>query len=252
MLARYSGLITSSHKTALGRSMVDQTFTDLGDLAALGFDPNFIKMGCVEVDLNTSTCSNSTNNSNSNSNSNTTTSDGAAAATPMKGSLSNILHFDQWESTFAAGDSVPSAFDDFLVSEQFARDGVVSPTDLADRYCKSAKAINPSLEVRFNSEVVAAVGDSSSVDLTMADGTIVTAGNVVNAAGAWVDSLGSEALDADGKGVPIGLMRADYWLLGAPRQVNRETHTHARARTRTHVQRRCAALRSESVREHTI
>ena len=208
--SQYStGLITSSHKTALGRSMVEQTFTDLTDLATLGFDPHFIQMGCVEVDINDKRIFHPT-----------------ISPSPIhQNDLTNVLHFDGWEDTFAAGNAVPSTFNDFVVSEQFARDGVVSPTDLADCFRNAAKAINPKLEIIFDADVVAATGDANSIDLTMADGTIVTGGKVVNAAGAWVDTLGlgSKIPDANGKGVPIGLMRADYWMLQAPRPIPKNT-----------------------------
>ena len=66
-----TGLITSSHKSTVGRSLVEQTFTDLADLAALGFDPSFRKMGCVDVSL-------------------------IGAVNSGRGSLNNILHFDGW------------------------------------------------------------------------------------------------------------------------------------------------------------
>jgi len=202
--SQYStGLITSSHKTELGRAMVQQTFNDLQDLAALGFDPHFIQMGCVEVAL---------------------TGEGNTAA-PMPGNLGNVLHSDAWPSTFAAGDAAPCAFEDFTVREQFARDGVVSPTDLAGCYLNAAKAINPHLEIMFDADVVVASGDAGSVTLTLADGTTVMAGNVVNASGAWVDGMGAKGSeqDAEGKGVPIGLMRADYWALQAPRPIPKDT-----------------------------
>merc|ERR1711865_85329 len=152
-----TGLITSSHKTALGRSMVEQTFTDLTDLATLGFDPHFIQMGCVEVDINDKRIFHPT-----------------VTPSPIhQNDLTNVLHFDGWEDTFAAGNAVPSTFNDFVVSEQFSRDGVVSPTDLADCFRNAAKAINPKLEIIFDADVVAAAGDANSIDLTMADGTIV-------------------------------------------------------------------------------
>lgn len=191
--------------------MVEQTFTDLSDLANLGFDPHFIRMGCVEVDINR--------------NYHVSTSEN------QKDDLVNVLHFDGWANTFAAGNAVPSTFNDFVVSEQFARDGVVSPIDLADCFRNAAKAINPKLEIIFDADVVSVKGDANSIDLTMADGTIVTAGKVVNAAGAWVDTLGSGLRTPDangpngpnGQGVPIGLMRADYWMLQAPRLIPKNT-----------------------------
>ena len=194
-----TGLITSSHKTALGRTLVQQTFEDLGNLADLGFNPHFHKMGCVEVDILKAG------------------SKEALGATRMDGSLRNVLNFDGWAGSFSAQDAMPVAYDDFLVSEQFARDGTVSPTDLADCYRNAAKAINPELDVLFDADVVAIQEDGTeSVMLTTSDGTAICAGSVVNAAGAWVDSLGSATQDQDGTGVPIGLMRADYWMLGAP------------------------------------
>jgi glycine/D-amino acid oxidase-like deaminating enzyme len=194
--------------------MVAQTFTDLRDLAALGFDPHFIRMGCVEVDLN---------NNN----------DDDDIATTMSGNLDNVLHFDRWSSTFASGDASPCAFNNFVVREQFARDGVVSPTDLAACYLNAAKSINTSLEVMFDSNVVAIdacepTRGSSTAILTMSDGSIVEAGSVINAAGAWVDELGVVAgrnagEDNEGRCVPVGLMRADYWLLKAPRPIPKDT-----------------------------
>ena len=212
-----SGLITSSHKTELGRSMVEQTFTDLHDLAALGFDPHFIQMGCVEVNLNKSSA--------------------ALAPTDITAQddlLGNVLHFDKWCSTFASGNASPCVFKDFVVSEQFARDGVVSPTDLASCYLNAAKSLNSNLEILFDSDVSAARselhGDARSVVLTMTNGDIVEAGNVVNAAGAWVDEIGATTTTTttteqhmEGKGVPIGLMRADYWALQAPRPIPKDT-----------------------------
>jgi glycine/D-amino acid oxidase-like deaminating enzyme len=196
--SQYStGLITSSHKTELGRSMVGQTFSDMHDLAELGFDPHFIQMGCVEVDL-----------SNANDNNDNPT-------TPMQGILGNVLHFDEWHSTFAAGDAIPCAFEDFVVREQFRRDGVVSPTDLASCYLNAAKFLNSNLEIMFDSDVSTATGDARSAILTMTNGNVVEASNVVNAAGAWVDELGATTeQDNDEKGgVPIGKISFVFFSL---------------------------------------
>ncbi len=209
--SQYStGLITSAHKSALGRELVEQTFADLSDLAALGFDPHFIRMGCVDVSV--------------------AGGGGAAGHAKMEARLGNVLRFDGWAETFAADVARDVAFDDFLVRERFARDGVVSPTDLADCFRKAAQAINPHMEVRFDADVVAATAaaDAGSGSIvTLADGTTIHAEHgVVNAAGAWVDSLGSsptQTLDADGTGVPVGLMRADYWMLAAPRPIPKDT-----------------------------
>ena len=147
------------------------------------------------------------------------------------GTLQNILHFDGWAQTFA-DESQPMVFDDFEVSEQFARDGCVSPTDLADSYRNAAQAINPGIEVVFDSDVcaVATPDGSGAVELRTTAGDVFVAQTVINAAGAWVNSVGAadhatqgQNSSMDSSAVPIGLMRADYWMMQAPRPIPADT-----------------------------
>lgn len=200
-----SGLITSSHSTTLGNALVEQTFKDLDDLVVLGFNPNFHRVGCVDVSLGDKA---------------------SHGDNPMRvsRSLANVLNFNDWESVFAdVNGSVQ--FDDFCVSKQFHRDGYVSPTDLADAYRNAALSLNPELEVRFDANVMDAKGDAQLAELVTSDGSIVLGETVVNATGAWVDELADpgEFKVANGPCVPMGLLRADYWMLRAPCQIPEST-----------------------------